>query len=107
MSRTAIAAFVSVAGLSAQITVSTTFEGGSIGAVTVVAPDHLRCGVRGQADHDNRNRQASWYYFELAHLPKSSVTIDLVDIAGEYNYRGPAFAVTKGTRPVYSYDGMK
>ena len=32
------------------------------------------------------------------------VTIDLVDLAGEYDYRSPAFSVTKGTRPVYSYD---
>jgi hypothetical protein len=27
-----------------------------------------------------------------------------VDLAGEYDYKAPAYAVTKGTRPVYSYD---
>ncbi len=93
--------------LAAQISVLTNFEGGSAGVVTTVSPSHLRCAVRGQSDQDHRNRQANWYYFELTHLSHSPVTIDLVDLAGEYNYRGPAFSVTKGTRPVYSYDGVK
>jgi hypothetical protein len=90
----------------AQITVRSDFEGGNIGKVSSVSPTHLRCGVPGQADKDSRNRQASWYYFELSKLPKAPVTIDLVDIAGEYDYRAPAYAITKGTRPVYSYDGV-
>jgi hypothetical protein len=88
----------------AAIRVNANFEGGSVGRVETVAPAHLRCGVAGQADHDNRNRQASWYYFELTGLPREEVAIDLVDLAGEYDYKAPAYAVTKGTRPVYSYD---
>ena len=82
------------------------FEGGNVGKVVTVSPTHLRCAVPGQADRDNRNRQADWYYFELTRLPRTPVTIDLVDLAGEYDYKSPAFSVTKGTRPVYSYDGV-
>jgi len=92
--------------LEAQIAIRTNFEGGNLGRVTVVSPTHLRCAVQGQADHDGRNRQADWYYFELTNLPRDAVTIDLVELAGEYDYRAPAYSVTKGTRPVYSYDGI-
>jgi murein tripeptide amidase MpaA len=89
-----------------QIGVSARFEGGAVGKVDQVSPTHLRCAVKGQSDQDHRNRQANWYYFELTHLPHKPVTIDLVDLAGEYNYRGPAYSVTKDVRPVYSYDDV-
>ena len=85
--------------LLGQIEVRTNFEGGSLGKVTTVSASHLRCAVPGQADKDGRNRQADWYYFELTNLPSTPVTIDLVDLAGEYDYKAPAFSVTKGTRP--------
>jgi hypothetical protein len=91
--------------LLASIVVLSNFEGGSVGRVEKVSPVHLRCAVEGQSDQDHRNRQASWYFFELENLPKQPVTIELVDIAGEYNYKAPAYAVNKNTRPVYSYDG--
>ena len=91
--------------LLAAISVLSNFEGGSAGRMEQVSPTHLRIAVVGQADQDHRNRQADWYYFRLDHLPRAPVEIDLVDITGEYNYRGPAYSVTKGTRPVYSYDG--
>jgi hypothetical protein len=90
--------------LAGQIAVRSNFEGGSIGKVEVVSPAHLRLGVNGQADVDKRNRQASWYYFELSRAPRAPLTIELTDIAGEYDYRAPAFAITRNTRPVYSYD---
>jgi Zinc carboxypeptidase/Cytosolic carboxypeptidase N-terminal domain len=90
--------------LHAQIGVVTNFEGGNVGKVVSISPNHLRCAVQGQSDREHRNRQADWYYFELTNLPRAPVTIDLVDLAGEYDYRSPAFSVTKGTRPVYSYD---
>jgi hypothetical protein len=92
--------------LLASIVVLSNFEGGSVGKVERVSPVHLRCAVEGQADQDHRNRQASWYFFELRNLPKKPVTIELVDVAGEYNYQAPAYAVNKNTRPVYSYDGV-
>jgi murein tripeptide amidase MpaA len=34
------------------------------------------------------------------------MTVDLVDLAGEYNYKGPVYAVAKGVRPVYSFDNV-
>src|SRR5262245_23108258 len=92
--------------LLTSISVTTNFEGCNLGKVESLASNHLRCAAMGQTDQDHRNRQANWYYFRLDHLPQAPVTIDIVDIAGEYNYKGPVFAVTKETRPVYSYDGV-
>jgi murein tripeptide amidase MpaA len=92
--------------LFGAISVVSNFEGGNIGKVEQVSPTHLRCAVAGQSDQDGRNRQANWYYFELRNLPRATVTLDLVNLAGEYNYRSPAYSVTKKTRPVYSYDGV-
>src|SRR5579883_128335 len=94
-----------LAALAAGIQVSSNFEGGRVGGVEQVSATHLRCAVAGQRDQDGRNRQANWYYFRLDGLPRQQVQIDLVDLAGEYNYHGPVYAVTAGTRPVYSYDG--
>ncbi len=91
----------------AGIVVSSNFEGGSAGRVEQLSPTHLRIGVVGQSDQDGRNHQANWYYFRLDHLPNAPVQIELTNLAGEYNYRGPVYAVTKGTRPVYSYNGKK
>src|SRR5690242_3057457 len=85
------------------IAVSANFEGGNIGKIEHVSATHLRCAVQGEADQDGHNRQANWYYFRLDNLPRAAVTIELVNIAGEYNYR-PANSVTRNTRPVYSYD---
>ncbi len=86
------------------VAVSASFEGGSIGRVEQVAPNHLRCAVEGQADQDNRNRQANWYYFRLDGLPDGEFRIDLTDLVGEYNYRPGSHSVTRNSRPVYSYD---
>lgn len=88
----------------AAITISSSFEGGSLGRVERLAPDHLRCAVKGQADQNNRNRQANWYYFRLDNLPKKEIRIDLVDLVGEYNFQPGTHAVTANTRPVFSYD---
>jgi hypothetical protein len=90
----------------AGIEVVSNFEGGNVGKVEHVSPNHLRCAVQGQSDQDHRNRQADWYYFKLTNLARAPLTIDLVDLTGEYNYRSPAYSVTKGTRPVYSSDGV-
>ena len=90
---------------AAAIVVGTAFEGGNLGRVETVAPNHLRCAVAGQSDQNNRNRQASWYYFRLDNLPVGKqVRIDLVDLVGEYNFRPGSHAVTSKTRPVFSYD---
>ncbi len=93
--------------LLAVITITASFDGGSVGEVKQVAPAHLRCGVKGQADQNNRNRQANWYYLRLDSLPREQVRIDLVNLAGEYNFRPGALSVTRNSRPVYSYDGER
>ncbi|MEN6534979.1 MAG: M14-type cytosolic carboxypeptidase [Bryobacteraceae bacterium] len=86
------------------IAISAAFPGGSIGRVEHVAPDHLRCAVKGQADQNNRNRQANWYYFRIDNLPRKKIRIDFTDLVGEYNFRPGSHAVTRNTRPVFSYD---
>ncbi len=90
----------------AGIGVVSDFEGGNIGKVDHVSPTHIQCALQGQTDQDHRNRQANWYYFELTNLPHAQVTVELVNLAGEYNYHSPAYAVNKDTRPVYSYDDV-
>jgi hypothetical protein len=90
--------------LLAAIAVKTDFEGGSLGRVERVAETHLRCAVAGQADSNGRNRQANWYYFRLDGLPQREVTLELTGLVGEYNFRPGSHAVTKNTRPVFSYD---
>ena len=90
--------------LAAAIAVSAAFEGGSIGRVETLAPNHLRCAVKGQADQNGRNRQANWYYFRLDNLGRQEIQVDFTDLVGEYNFRPGAHAVTRNTRPVFSYD---
>ncbi len=90
--------------LLAAITITTSFEGGMLGRVETLSPTHLRCALKGQADQDGRNRQVSWYYFRMDNLPQQEVQIDFTDLVGEYNYRPGSHAVTRNTRPVYSFD---
>ena len=80
------------------------FEGGSIGRVEQIGPNHYRCAVNGEVDQDKRNRQASWYYFQVDGPAGQEVTIELTDLLGEYNYRPGNLAINGGTRPFLSYD---
>jgi murein tripeptide amidase MpaA len=84
--------------------IHTDFLGGSLGKVDWVAPAHARCAVQGESDQDGRNRQANWYYFRVDGAKGKELTLDLVDLVGEYNYQAGSHAVTKDTYPVYSYD---
>jgi hypothetical protein len=86
------------------VTFHTDFEGASLGKIEKVSETHFRCAVKGEADQDGRNRQANWYYFRIDGAAGRNLTIDLVDLVGEYNYRAGTHAVTRHTRPVYSYD---
>lgn len=91
-------------GSEGPVRVSTDFEGGSLGRVEVVSPTHLRCNVEGQVDQNGRNRQANWYYFRLDNVRDRDVTIDLVNLPGEYNFVPNRGAVTRDTVPVFSSD---
>lgn len=86
------------------ISITSNFEGGSLGRVEKVADDHYRCHGIGQTDQDGRNRQASWYYFRVDHAKGRTLTFDIVDIPGEYNYQPNRGAITKDTLPFYSTD---
>jgi len=65
---------------------------------------HFRCAVRGESDQDGRNRQANWYYFRVDGGEGQRLVVDLTNLVGEYNYKPGTHAVTRQTRPVYSYD---
>jgi hypothetical protein len=100
-------ALLAVAAAQAELKVSANFPNGSVGQVSAVNPLHLRVGIKGQTDQDGRNRQASWYSFEVSGVPKGAeVIIDLVDLPGEYNYKANLGAITKDTRP-YWKEGKK
>jgi len=90
--------------LAALVSIHSNFEGGNIGKIDTVAPDHFRCHVQGQTDQDGRNRQANWYYFRVDHAANRTITFDLVDLAGEYNYQANRGAITKDTLPFYTSD---
>lgn len=92
------------AATAAGLEVSADFEGGSIGACRGVGEHHLECKVEGDTDQDGRNRQASWFYFRLDGAGGEQVTIDLVDLAGEYNYKPAPGGITDKTPPWISYD---
>ena len=92
------------AALLGRVVVRSDFESGSIGRIEEIAPDHLRCSVKGQVDQDGRNRQASWYYFEIDGATRREITIDLTDLPGEYNYRPGNLAINRKTRPFISYN---
>ena len=80
------------------------FDGGNLDRVERTAHDHFRVFVNGQTDQDKRNRQASWYYFQVDAAEGPNLTIDILGLPGEYNYQPNRGAITKDTPPVISYD---
>ncbi len=89
------------------ISVFSNFEGGALGKIERVSETHFRCGLKGESDQDGRNRQANWYYFRVDGGKGQSLTIDLIDLPGEYNYRPNRGAVTGDTLPWYSEDNRR
>jgi hypothetical protein len=87
------------------VSISTDFEGGQLGRIERVSETHFRCAVAGQADHDGRNRQASWYAFCVCGARGREVTITLTDLRGEYNYKPGNLCIREDTPPVVSSDG--
>lgn len=85
-------------------TVSTNFDGGSLGRIEKVSATRFRLGAKGEKDQDGRNRQANWYYFRVDNAGNKPLTLDIVDLPGEYNYQPNRGAITKDTPPVISYD---
>ncbi len=95
------------AAAAKPISVFSNFEGGALGKIERVSETHFRCGVKGESDQDGRNRQANWYYFRIDGAKGQALTIDLIDLPGEYNYRPNRGAVTGDTLPWYSEDNQR
>ena len=93
-----------IPGLAAAVTVNTNFEGGCLGRIEKVSETHFRLGAKGEKDQEGRNRQANWYYFRVDGAGAKELTLDIVDLPGEYNYLSNHGAITKDTPPVISYD---
>jgi hypothetical protein len=91
----------------AAATLHTDFEAGKAGKVEWVSEGHLRCGVPGETDQDKRNSQPSWFYFRLDGVAGRDLTIDLTELAGEYNYRRHNGSGLRHMKPVYSYDNRE
>ena len=85
------------------ISISSDFEGGSLGAARVV-DGRWMCPVPGQADHEGRNRQITWYFFRIDGARGRRVDMTLTDLEGEYDYRPGAVGITDATPPVVSTD---
>jgi len=83
---------------------NTNFESGSLGKIEVLSDSHFVCSVRGEYNEAGRNRQANWYFFRMDNVLGRDITIELADLVGEYNNRPGSHAVTKDTRPLFSYD---
>jgi hypothetical protein len=86
--------------------IHTDFEGGSLGKIERVSDVHFRLAAKGESDQDGRNRQANWYYFRVDGASSQPLTLDIVNLPGEYNYQPNRGAITKDTPPVISYDGI-
>ena len=89
--------------LAVAASIHSDFEGGRVGRVEWTTPAHVRIAVAGENDQDGRNRQANWFFFRIDGA-KQDVTVDLVDLPGEYNYRPNRGAVTADTLPWISTD---
>jgi hypothetical protein len=89
---------------SSPISISTDFEGSNLGGIKQLSKTHWDCALAGESDADDRNRQASWYYFRIDGAKGKPLTIDLTDLVGEYNYNYGSHPVTSETRPVISHD---
>ena len=98
--------FFSSLAAAKPITISTNFAGGALGKIEQVTATHFRCGVKGESDQDGRNRQANWYFFRVDGVKGKPLTIEMVDLPGEYNYRPNRGAVTGDTLPWLSEDNQ-
>ncbi|MEX2263092.1 MAG: M14-type cytosolic carboxypeptidase [Bryobacteraceae bacterium] len=84
--------------------IHTNFEAGSIGKTEWLSESHLRAAVVGESDQNKRNRQPSWFYFRIDGAAGRDLTVDLSDLAGEYNFRKHDGSGLRSMHPVFSYD---
>jgi len=87
------------------VAISTDFEGASAGKVEKLGETEFVCHLPGQADHEGRNRQVTWYAFRIDGAKGREVTVHLTDLRGEYNYKPAQIAINGEAPPVVSSDG--
>jgi hypothetical protein len=102
--RAAAALSLALAACS-SISLSTDFEGGMLGRVEKISETEFLCHLAGQADHEGRNRQVTWYFFRLDGAKGREVTVTLADLRGEYDYKPGGIGITDQSPPVVSTDG--
>ncbi len=90
--------------LAFAINLTSSFEGGNIRDFQQPEPGHFVISIPGETDQDGRNRQANWYYFRLDNVRGRALTLEITNLAGEYNYRPNKGAVTGDTPPFFSTD---
>lgn len=100
-----------LAFLLLALTVSTSFESGSLKSSKWESPTHLVATVQGQADAAGRNYQPSWFYFSVDGFNDPSVkgreiTVDLAGFEGEYNFQPHDGSAHRNVHPAYSYDNL-
>ena len=84
--------------LANDASVHTDFKAGSLGHIEKIAETNFRLHASGQADQNNRNRQASWYFFRVDDAGIPELILD------KYNFKPNKGAITGDTPPVISYD---
>src|SRR4051812_5450560 len=99
-------ALLATAAVSAEVTFSTAFEGGSIGRIEKLDETAFRVHVLGQQDERGRNRAATWYCFRMDHVQGRELTITLTDFVGEYNDVPGSTPMNEKIRPAMSEDGQ-
>lgn len=95
-----------VAACAAPVSIDTRCPGGSLSRIERLSDTRFVCAVEGQADHEGRNRQKTWYAFRLLHAGGREVTVELADLEGEYDYGPSPPAITDKIPPVVSEDGV-
>ena len=91
--KAALPAVLVLAGCASGITISSDFEGGSLGPVERLSETRFRARVPGQADQEGRNRQVTWYFFRVDGAHGREVSVTLTDLRGEYDYRSGAVEI--------------
>lgn len=64
---------------NSDVSIRTDFEGGRLGEVTQVSENYWQGALLGESDAENRNRQASWYYFRVDGSKDQPLTRDGVE----------------------------
>jgi hypothetical protein len=92
--------------LPVPIRLHANFEGGSIGTIEKLGETSYRCHIKGQQNQEARNRQASWFYFEIDGARGRELTLTMTDYVGEYNGKPGACPMGPDLVPVFSLDGV-